>query len=128
MPKIIASTVKSLFIRAIAAVVVCWSAARTRIQQDRLGTSIWMYLFLFLPCIATFLACVAAIDPGPRYIGYGKAAPVDMVVKEGRAYKIVTAYAVQDLETLEEWYVGYPFDSYPRDKAFTVSNGHVYER
>lgn len=74
---------------------------------------------------ALFLVPTGDDKPAGKCHGCGLPVTTTEVMREGHTYKLVPAYVLMDVNTHEEWYVGYPFDTMPRDKRFRIVNGKV---
>jgi hypothetical protein len=64
-------------------------------------------------------------ESSERCHGCGKPITMTEAVKEGTVYRLTQAFVLVDTSTNEELYIGYPFDTFPRDKRFHVKDGKV---
>ena len=64
-------------------------------------------------------------EDSERCHGCGKPITMTEAIKEGTVYRLTQAFVLVDTSTNEELYIGYPFDTFPRDKRFHVKDGKV---
>lgn len=99
------------------------STAWSRSQPDCLASA----LVLMLVFTVIYLIAVIATpsESSERCHGCGKPITMTEAIREGVTYKLTPAFVLVDTSTNEELYVGYPFDTFPRDKRFHVADGKV---
>lgn len=99
------------------------SASWSRSQPDFLASALVLMLSFTLLYLLAVIATPS--ESSERCHGCGKPITMTEAVKEGTVYRLTQAFVLVDTSTNEELYIGYPFDTFPRDKRFHVKDGKV---